>query len=88
MSPQEFNVVDVVVTLVVLIKAGKRTGPVLSEPVLVTGFRYRNRVLPEPVLPEISNGFVRSLSYRIGPDRNRFLPDHLCTVSIEFKCKL
>ncbi|KAG5584722.1 hypothetical protein H5410_045156 [Solanum commersonii] len=42
------------------------TGPVLSEPVLVTGFRYRNWVLPEPVLPKISKGSVRSLSYWIG----------------------
>ncbi|KAG5588601.1 hypothetical protein H5410_049035 [Solanum commersonii] len=47
------------------------TGPVLPEPVLVTGFCYRNRVLPESVLPEISNGSVRSLSYRIGTGLDR-----------------
>uniref|UniRef100_M1DTR9 Uncharacterized protein n=1 Tax=Solanum tuberosum TaxID=4113 RepID=M1DTR9_SOLTU len=47
------------------------TGPVLPEPVLVIGFSYRNRVLPEPVLPEISNGFVQSLSYRIGTGLDR-----------------
>uniref|UniRef100_M0ZPF7 Uncharacterized protein n=1 Tax=Solanum tuberosum TaxID=4113 RepID=M0ZPF7_SOLTU len=35
------------------------------------GFRYRNRVLPEPVLPEISKGSVRSLSYRIGTGLDR-----------------
>ncbi|KAG5587423.1 hypothetical protein H5410_047857 [Solanum commersonii] len=48
------------------------TGPVLPEPILVTEFHYRNQVLPKPVLPKISNGSVWSLSYRFGPDRNRF----------------
>ncbi|KAG5630778.1 hypothetical protein H5410_002495 [Solanum commersonii] len=33
--------------------------------------RYRNRVLPKPILPEISNGSVRSLSYRIGTGLDR-----------------
>ncbi|KAG5616256.1 hypothetical protein H5410_016080 [Solanum commersonii] len=47
------------------------TGSVLSEPVLVTGFLYRNRVLLEPVLPEISKGSVRSLSYQIGTGLDR-----------------
>ncbi|KAG5578734.1 hypothetical protein H5410_049361 [Solanum commersonii] len=35
-----------------------------------TGPRYRIS-LPEPVLPEISNGFVRSLSYRTGTGLDR-----------------
>ncbi|KAG5595382.1 hypothetical protein H5410_036614 [Solanum commersonii] len=35
-----------------------------------TGPRYRIS-LPEPVLPEISNGSVRSLSYRIGTGLDR-----------------
>ncbi|KAG5605220.1 hypothetical protein H5410_026712 [Solanum commersonii] len=39
--------------------------------VLVTGFIYRNRVLPEPILPEINKGSTRSLSYRIGADLDR-----------------
>uniref|UniRef100_M1DI01 Uncharacterized protein n=1 Tax=Solanum tuberosum TaxID=4113 RepID=M1DI01_SOLTU len=47
------------------------TGPVLPESVLVTRFPYRNRILPEPVLPEISKGSVRSLSYRIGTGLDR-----------------
>ncbi|KAG5595323.1 hypothetical protein H5410_036555 [Solanum commersonii] len=51
------------------------TGPVLPEPipesVLVTVFSYRNRVLPELVLPEISKCSVRSLSYRIGTGLDR-----------------
>ncbi|KAH0676080.1 hypothetical protein KY285_023881 [Solanum tuberosum] len=47
------------------------TGPVLPKPVLVTGFRYQNRVLLEPILPEISKGSVRSLSYRIGTGLDR-----------------
>ncbi|KAG5614097.1 hypothetical protein H5410_013921 [Solanum commersonii] len=51
-------------------KTGSTT-PVLPKPVLVTGFRYRNRVLPEPVLPEILKGSVWSLSYRIGTGLDR-----------------
>ncbi|KAG5583968.1 hypothetical protein H5410_044402 [Solanum commersonii] len=36
-----------------------------------TGPRYRNQVLPKPVLPEISKGSVRSLSYQIGTGLDR-----------------
>ncbi|KAG5577948.1 hypothetical protein H5410_058082 [Solanum commersonii] len=36
-----------------------------------TGIGPRYRVLPEPVLPETSNGSVRSLSYRIGTGLDR-----------------
>ncbi|KAG5588142.1 hypothetical protein H5410_048576 [Solanum commersonii] len=50
---------------------GKGLGLALPESVLVTEFSYRNRVLLESVLSEISKCSVRSLSYRIGTGLDR-----------------